>query len=282
MIVRRSIGVFLLVVGLVFATIQLWVAAFICRPTPLGRSDPGSWQLRGVATMRVKYGDGTTITGWRSRPDQKDGPVVLLVHGRSGNISSRAPIMQHLMANGIGVLMFDYRGYGASKGQQSESNLNEDTLTAYGWLRSQGVTPPQIVVVGQSLGNGPATMLAANRSVGALLLVSPFTCLPDALAERLPWLPVRLVPWTRNRFDVEANLIRFDGPVLLVASNNDGLVPVGNARRLRAARPHLRWFDVSPLRHDRMLQAIAEDGRLANSIQILVPAGTSTLPASDP
>ena len=282
MIIRRCISLFLLTAGLALATIQFWVPAFIYRPTSLDRSDPESWGLPNTVAMKVTYNDGTAITGWWHRPSQKDAPVVLLVHGRSANISSRTSVMQHLVADGMGVLMFDYRGYGASSGQPSEYNLQQDTLTAYDWLRMRGVATRQIVVVGQSLGNGPATMLAAQQPVGGLLLVSPFTSLPDALAERLPWLPVRLVPWTRSRFDVGAYMVRFRGPTLLIVSEDDGLVPLGNARRLQADKPDLRWLDASPLRHDGMLQAVAEDGRLAKAIRILLRPDTSASRLTNP
>lgn len=282
MIVRRYIGLILLAVGLALATIEFWIPVFIFRPTSLDRSDPGSWGLRGAVPMKVAYDDGTAITGWWHRPPRKDAPVVLVVHGRSANISTRTLIMQHLVANGMGVLMFDYRGYGASTGRPSELNLHQDTLTAYQWLRMRGVVAKQIVVVGQSLGNGPATMLAAKQPVGALVRVSPFTNLPDALAERLPWLPLRFVPWTYNRFDVATYLVRFRGPTLLIVSDDDGLVPLANARRLQAEKPASRWLDASPLRHDGMLRAVAEDGRLAKLIRIMLhpetPASRSTNP----
>jgi pimeloyl-ACP methyl ester carboxylesterase len=261
-------------VVLAFAPVQFWISIFIYHPTPLNRGDPRSWGLKGAVAMKVAYGDGTAITGWWQRPTQKNAPVVLLVHGRSANISSRSLVMQHLIADGMGVLMFDYRGYGASCGRPSEHNITQDTLTAYQWLLA-GVDAQRIVVVGQSLGNGPAAALAAQEPVGGLLLVSPFTKLPEALAERLPWLPVHLMPWTRNRFDVEAYLVRFRGPTLLIVSKNDGLVPLENARRLQTAKPDVHWLDVSPLRHDGMLQAVAEDGRLGTGIRTLLHYNTS-------
>lgn len=274
MTIRRCISLIAITVVLTLTTIQFWISIFIYHPTPLNRSDPRSWGLEGAVPMKVAYDDGTMITGWWQRPANKNAPVVVLVHGRSANISSRSPVMQHLVADGMGVLMFDYRGYGASSGRPSEHNIIQDTLTAYHWLRARGVDAQRIVVVGQSLGNGPAAALAAQQPVGGLLLVSPFTTLPDAMAERLPWLPVHLVPWTRNRFDVGAYLVRFRGPTVLITSKDDGMVPLKNARRLQADKPDVRWLDVSPLRHDGMLQAVAEDGRLGRAIRALLHRAT--------
>jgi pimeloyl-ACP methyl ester carboxylesterase len=270
MIARYCLALCLLVVGATLATVQFWIPALIFRPTPLEKTDPAAWGLRGAVPMQARYGDGTSITGWWVRPPKPGSPVVLIVHGRSSNISTRAPVMKRLAADGMGVLMFDYRGYGASTGQPSELHLSTDTLTAYRWLREQGISPESIVVVGQSLGNSPATMLAAHQPIAALLLVSPFTNLPDAIGERLPWLPVRLLPWMRNRFDVSDGLRLFSGPTLLVASEADGLVPIGNARQLQNLAPRALWLDASPLHHDGMLRSLADDGRLTEAIGSLV------------
>lgn len=280
MTIRRGIFVFFAIIALALATIQFWIAAFIFRPTPLHRTEPDAWGITNAVAMKAEYGDGTEITGWWHPPAQPIAPVVLIAHGRSANISSRASIMQRLAVDGMGVLLFDYRGYGASSGQPDEENLDQDILTAYRWIRAQGIPAEHIVVIGQSLGNGPASMLAAKEPVGGLVLVSPFTNLPDALAERLPWLPVRLLPWGRNRFDVENRLRSFDGPILLVASKNDGMVPADNSRKLQTANPALHWLDVSPLQHDGMLEAIAKDGRLTNAIRALIPSAPSASRAS--
>lgn len=284
MTVLRGLAVLVFLAALALAGVQLWIPLFVYRPSPLANLDPARLGLSHVAVMRVRYPAGDSITGWWSPPRAPDSPVVMIVHGRSANIAARAPVMRRLAADGFGVLLFDYRGYGASTGRSSEQALAEDTLTAYRWLRAKGIDAPRIVVVGQSLGDSPAANLAARQPVGALILLSPYTDLPDVLGDRLAWLPVRLLPWTRNRFDVGRSLVRFEGPVLLVASKADGLVPIENAEKLRAGSPHARWLDVSPLRHDGMLASITADGRLALAIRSLTapPPPTETRPGSRP
>jgi pimeloyl-ACP methyl ester carboxylesterase len=269
MTARRWIALCLLLVGMALATVQFWIALLVFRPTPLARPDPLDWGLPRATAMHAAAPGGGAITGWWQPPRGPGDPVVLIAHGRSANVATRAPIMRRLVADGMGVLMVDYRGYGASSGRPSERHLGEDMEAAWRWLVARRIAPGRIVLIGQSLGNGPAAGLAARHPVGALILVSPFTSLPEALGERLPWLPVQAVPWTRNRFDVAASLARFRGPSLLVASDADGLVPAANARRLRTALPRAQWLDATPLRHDGLLQAIAEDGRLTAAIRAL-------------
>jgi len=72
--------------------------------------------------------------------------------------------------------------------------------------RPRGGAPDRVVVVGQSLGDAPAARLAASRHIGALVLVSPFTSLPGAIQDAAPWLPLKILPWTHNRFDVAESL----------------------------------------------------------------------------
>jgi fermentation-respiration switch protein FrsA (DUF1100 family) len=268
MIVRRGFVAALLVLALALATVQFWIPLLIYRPAPLASADPRAWGIDGSATVRLRYPDGTAMTGWWHPPAGEAQPVVLVIHGRSANIASRAPVMRHLAGEGMGVLMIDFRGYGASSGRPSEGHLREDASSAYRWLRGRGIADRRIVVVGQSLGNAPA----AARPVGALVLVSPFTSLPGALQDRFPWLPVRWLPWSRNRFDVSASLKRYRGPTLLVSSRGDGLVPIDNARRLAAGARSVHWLDATPLPHDGMLLSIARDGRLAAAIRSLLPA----------
>jgi pimeloyl-ACP methyl ester carboxylesterase len=212
------------------------------------------------------------LFGWWLPPPTPATSVVLIVHGRSANISTRAAIAARLSADGFGVLLFDFRGYGRSTGQSSEGTLIEDTIAAYDWLRRQGVEPSQIIVLGQSLGDAAAAQLGARRPIRALALVSPFTSLPDALADHMPLLPVRFLPWTRNRFDVEPSIRTLRSPVLLVASRDDGLVPYTNSKRLAAAARNSRWLEIDGERHDGLLAAASASGRLSQALSSLASA----------
>jgi fermentation-respiration switch protein FrsA (DUF1100 family) len=166
--------------------------------------------------------------------------------------------------------MFDYRGYGASEGEPSEEGIYEDTLAAYDWLVSHSTRPERLIIIGQSLGNSPAARLAAERPVSGLVLVAPFTNLPEAAAERLPWLPLRLIPWRHSRFDVAEHLARVSAPVLLIATQADELVPFSNSLKVRGLTAHSpAWIEDRHLTHNGLLAAIARDGRLTAGIHKL-------------
>jgi fermentation-respiration switch protein FrsA (DUF1100 family) len=58
---------------------------------------------------------------------------------------------------------FDYSGYGASGGAPSVRGAVADAAAALDWaLTTAALTPADLVIYGQSLGTGPATVLAAR------------------------------------------------------------------------------------------------------------------------
>jgi hypothetical protein len=256
--------VLVMVVLCAVGTVSVWIPLLIYRPTQLIQADPQRWGLQANAVSIPAAGSNRLLAWWS--PPPPGGTVVLLAHGRSANISSRAAIAKRLVRDGFGILLFDYRGYGRSTGTPSEQGLIDDTQAAYDWLLRSGVEPSQVIVVGQSLGDAAAAHLAATRKVRALVLVSPFTSLPGAVADAVPWLPIGEIPWFRNRFDVASSVTRLHVPLLLVASHEDGLVPYLNSRRLAAADPGAIWLVADSLHHDGLLAGIVETGRLSKAL----------------
>ena len=118
--------------------------------------------------------------------------AVLFCHGNGGNISHRLDTCAALLATGVSVFVFDYRGYGRSAGRPGEEGTYRDAQAAYQWLRQKGFAGTNIMAFGESLGGGVAAELAVREPLGGLVLQSTFTSIPDIGAELFPWLPVRL------------------------------------------------------------------------------------------
>jgi pimeloyl-ACP methyl ester carboxylesterase len=254
------------------SAVAYWIPAFIYRPQPLRVHDPAQWGLKG--TQEVSFPSGADrLFGWWAPPRTHTSPVVLIVHGRSSNIGTRAQIASSLVKDGFGVLLFDYRGYGQSSGRPSEAGLTEDAQAAYDWLRRQGVASRDVILVGQSLGNAPAAQLSASRPVAALVLVSPFTSLPEAIDDHLGWTAFRRLPWPRNRFDVAGSVAVISAPVLFIVSRRDGLVPYENSLRLARRAHHARWLEVDGLRHEGLLTGVALSGQLSTGLRALAKGG---------
>lgn len=191
-----------------------------------------------------KAGDGVELNGWFF-PANTNSPrarlVVLVCHGNAGNIGDRLETCAALLATGAGVFVFDYRGYGKSRGWPSEEGTYLDAQAAYRWLCGRGFAGTNIIAFGESLGGGIAAELAVREPVGALVLQSTFTSIPDIGADLFPWLPVR---WLATiRYDTHSKLPRLKLPVLVMHSRADEIIPFRHGQRNFAVanEPKLFW-----------------------------------------
>jgi hypothetical protein len=199
---------------------------------------------RPFEDVSFKASDGAELNGWFF-PAGTDSPqrhlAVLVCHGNAGNISHRLNTYAALLATGVHVFAFDYRGYGRSRGRPSEEGTYRDAQAAYDWLRQKGFAGTNIVAYGGSLGGGVASELAARETVGGLVLQSTFTSITDMGAELFPWLPVR---WLATiRYDTRSKLPRLHVPVLVMHSPADEMVGIHHAKANFAAanEPKLFW-----------------------------------------
>lgn len=260
-------GLLILLAAAALAAFPWYVHLFIFRPAPLEALSPEQWGVAGARTVSFRAADGSVLVGWWAEPEPQQ-PVALVLHGRSGNISGRAGVAARLARDGYGVLLFDYRGYGRSTGAPSEEALFEDAAAAYEWVRARGLCAGRIVVIGQSLDNAPAAHLAAARPVAGLVLVSPFLSLPEAAADRLPWLPLGFLGWPHNRFEVAAHLRQLRAPLVLVAGGEDRLVSILHSRKGHAvATVPTQWIEEARSAHDGLLQTVAANGHLSSALR---------------
>jgi uncharacterized protein len=180
--------------------------------------------------------DGVKLNAWFF-PAAPGAPradwVWLLCHGNAGNISHRLRHASVLLDTGAAVLLFDYRGYGRSRGRPTEAGTYLDARAAHAWLCRRGYDPERIMVLGESLGGAVGAELALREPVGGLALVAAFTSVPDLGAELFPWLPVRRLGTIGYR--TEEKLAEVRVPVMVIHGPGDSLVPFRHAERNYAA-----------------------------------------------
>lgn len=119
----------------------------------------------------------------------------------------------------------EYRGYGHSEGKPSEKALYLDARAAYKYLLdAKHLGPQSIVFFGQSLGTAVAVDLAANQSVGGVVLEAPF---PSAsrVASKIFWFLPGLSLLVHSQFDTLSKLKHINVPILIVHCRQDPVLP---------------------------------------------------------
>lgn len=148
--------------------------------------------------------------------------AVLFAHGNGGNICHRLNIYRVWHGLGVNFLAFDYRGYGRSEGKPSEEGTYLDAKAGYDWLIGKGFKPENIIVVGESLGGGIASWVAATHKVGGLVLQSSYTSVPDLGKELFPFLPVHQL--ASIHYNTLERLPKIKVPLLVMHSRGDTLI----------------------------------------------------------
>ena len=176
--------------------------------------------------------DGTRLNGWFFPANTN--VVILVCHGNAGNLSHRLSLIETLLKADASVFAFDYRGYGRSAGKPSEKGVCLDAEAAWQWLvNERGFAPTSIVALGESLGGGVVCELATRKPLGALILQSTFTSVPDLASEIMPWLPMRLLLTTRFNNHDKLKHVRI--PVLILHGRRDTIIPFSHAEKNYAA-----------------------------------------------
>jgi len=184
--------------------------------------------------------DGHILSGWFIPTEEPKG-VLLFCHGNAGNISHRLDsiILFHYL--GLSTFIFDYRGYGRSRGKITETGTYTDAEAAWRYLvKVRRIPPNEIIIFGRSLGGAVASKLAKNHKPKGLIVESTFTSIPDIAAEIYPFLPVRIL--TRFTYATIENIKDVRCPVLVVHSRDDDIIPFAHGRRIFEAAQKPKEF----------------------------------------
>ena len=183
--------------------------------------------------IRFPAQDGTTLHAWWVPSPQSRG-TLLFCHGNAGNISHRLDKIDLFRSLGLDVFIFDYRGYGQSRGKPSEKGTYADARGAYAYLTLDRKTDPgKIILYGEFLGGAVAIHLAALVPCGALIAEAAFTSTVNLGKEIYPFLPVRWM--VRHKYDSLSKISRINAPILILHSRQDEIIPFRHGQALYEA-----------------------------------------------
>lgn len=199
----------------------------------------------GFACEELTLGTSTGVSmGARWFPCLDATGAVLICHSKTGNVSlecDRDFLEGWHRSIGVSLLIFDYPGYGKSDGIPSEAGCYAAADAAHAWLvDNQRIPPEQVLIFGRSLGTGVAVELASRCRHRALILIAPYTSLPDVAVRRYGALPAPLL--MHNRFRSVDRIAKCTGPTFILHGTEDHVVPFALGQALFEAANEPKRF----------------------------------------
>ncbi|MED6276522.1 hypothetical protein CHARACLAT_003847 [Characodon lateralis] len=230
-------------------------------------SRPADLSLNHTINMYLTSEEGISLGVWHTVPEGRwkeaqgkdlmwyqntlnDGsPIFIYLHGNTGTRAAphRVGVAKLLSALGYHVVVPDYRGFGDSTGEPTESGLTTDALYVYNWVKARS-GDSLVVIWGHSLGTG----VSCNTAVKLLEqgVVFDGVILEGTFSGVLHPIPFNIFIWyywtfpgiknlfsflTEEKkvvFPTEQNVKKMKSPILFLHSEDDHLVPIQTAREI--------------------------------------------------
>jgi uncharacterized protein len=214
---------------------------------------------------RLVASDGVTVHAIEL-PAPAGARTLVHFHNNRETVEAAAGFARAIRARGLGVLLVEYRGYGASRGDDpSEDGLYRDAEAALDMLARRGIGPDRVVLSGTSLGTGVAAEMASRGRGSRLVLVTPYTSIPDLVTDRVPGVPATLL--VADRFDTLAKAPDIRVPTLVIHGDADEIVPFAMGGRVAGAISGAHLLRVSGGHHGDLF--VREGRRLFDAIAAL-------------
>ena len=192
--------------------------------------------------------DKTELSGWFIPAKGKALGTVIHFHGNAQNMTAHYSYVSWLPASGFNLFVFDYRGYGKSKGKLSRKGVYEDSVAAVEYIKSRtDIDQGKIILFGQSLGGANAIAVAGeNRFKGIVGVVSEsaFSSYKSVATEHAglfkPLAPLVI----GNKFSPKKSVKKIaPTPLLIIHGTADQVVAYKHAKKLfkEAKAPKELW-----------------------------------------
>ena len=197
--------------------------------------------------------DGTKIAAVTIGP-KKGKKAILYCHGNAEDMTDSLELFRSVVSKDVfTIAAVDYPGYGLSDGSPDEEGCYCVVHRLYDWLiETRGFKPEDIIVVGFSIGTGPATELAATKPVGGLILQAPCLSAPRVVTK------VRILP-----IDPFPNLKRIGKikcPLTVIHGTEDSIIPFSQGKELFGLAPEPKKFiPVEGADHNDLINVLGLD-----------------------
>lgn len=173
--------------------------------------------------------DGKQLSGLLFSAAESKG-LIFYIHGNAGNVEGWKAAAKVYTKMGYDLMVFDFRGFGKSTGKISSEKQFYDDVRSFYRLATEHYTQEKIVIIGYSIGTGPAAMLASENSPRSLILLAPYYNLTDMMHREYPGVPSFILKY---KFETDRFLPKVDAPVTIFHGINDKVIYFGSSLKLQ-------------------------------------------------
>jgi hypothetical protein len=239
----------------VAVSLRIWQNRLIFKPSNYIQKTPEALDLP-YEDVYINISENESIHGWWIPSPYHSEKVILHCHGNGFNISYNLGQARIFYELGYSVFIFDYRGYGLSKGSfPTEKQVYQDAQIAWDYLlKTRQIKPDNITVYGHSLGGAIALNLAEhNPDIKALIIEASFTSMAD-MAKYIGYdklFPMNLI--LTQKFDSINKVKNINIPILFIHGELDQTVPSWMSEKLyETANEPRELFLVSQAEHNNI------------------------------
>ena len=180
--------------------------------------------------INIRTADNKLLNGLLFKADSSKG-LIFYLHGNAGSINSWGEVAKTYTDLAYDVFLLDYRGYGKSEGSiTSQEELFEDLQKAYNEIKTK-YDESKIIVLGYSIGTGPATKIASRNRPKLLILQAPYYSLADMMRHKYPIVPTFLLKY---KFRTDQFIKDCKMPVVIFHGDKDEVIYYESSVKLKA------------------------------------------------
>ncbi|SBV92748.1 alpha/beta fold hydrolase [uncultured Dysgonomonas sp.] len=177
----------------------------------------------------LKADDGTSLNSLLFKTENPKG-LIFYLHGNAGALDSWGHLASVYTDLGYDVFFLDYRGFGKSRGEiDSQNQLFSDIQLAYNEMKKR-YDEDRLIVLGFSIGTGPAAKIASVNNPHMLILQAPYYSLTNVIQDICPVIPSFLVKYKLETYKYVSECKM---PVVIFHGNKDKVINYNNSMKLK-------------------------------------------------
>jgi len=217
-------GIYLVICGYLYFNQE----ALIFPGTKLPRGYTYNFQLP-FTEYAIKTNDRDTLNACLFKATSPKG-LIFYLHGNGGNLQSWGTVAAYYTSLGYDLFMADYPGYGKSTGHiTSLQQLFNAVGAAYAFIKPN-YPENHIIILGYSIGTGPAAWLASKNHPQKLVLLAPYYSLSDLVQKTYPFVPAFILKYNINTYKY---IQQVAAPITIFHGDADEVIYYGSSLKLK-------------------------------------------------